>query len=601
MSRNGKTGYELFMQTPKQPGGHGVGSIWWRALVHQSAAAALLSIGTATASAGEPGKPPISEQTMRSGGLIDPEQAKLTLDKVDLSIAVDPKRETLSGIATLNLTAKAALNRLVLDLDPNIAASAIAINGTPLATTAWTNPEGRMTITLPSPIAAGQHFVAMITYGGTPHVAVRAPWDDGIVWSQTPDGKPWVATTAQGYGCDLIWPCIDHPAGEPQAAAIHITVPRGLQAISNGVSQGAVNLPDGRTRWDWLSGPINPYLIAINIGPYREYDGSYKSRFGNTIPLNYWGLPGHDMQARALVAEFAPTLDFFETLIGPFPFGDQKFGIVEAPYLGMEHQTMNGYGNRYKQAPEGFDWLFQHELSHEWFGNQMTAANWDDFWLHEGFGEYMQPLYGRWREGEARYAAMMAEQRLHILNKQPIVSGEVRTSEQVYEDDQGGPGGDIYYKGAWVLHSLRNLIGDKAFFAATTRLVYERPDPKPGNFKPRFGSTAEFERLASEEAGRDLSWFFDVYLRRAALPDLIEAREGDRLNLSWKTPDDLPFPMPVEVQVGDRAETVAMAGNRGSIAVAAGAHVVVDPWARILRRSEAIERVQAQDRAGEGS
>jgi aminopeptidase N len=261
--------------------------------------------------------------------------------------------------------------------------------------------------------------------------------------------------------------------------------------------------------------------------------------------------------------------------------------------MGMEHQTINAYGNNYAQAPEGFDWLFQHELSHEWFGNQMTAADWDDFWLHEGFGQYMQPLYGRWREGEARYAAMMAQQRLRIFNKAPLVSGTSRTSEEVYEDSKGGPGGDIYFKGAWVLHTLRNLIGDKAFFDATRRLVYGRPDPRPGNFEPRFATTPEFEKLAAEAAGRDLGWFFNIYLHEAALPELVQTREGDRLQLRWKTPNDRPFPMPVEVQVDDRVVTVSMAGNQGSLTVPAQAHVVIDPMARILRRSEAVERYQA--------
>jgi aminopeptidase N len=258
----------------------------------------------------------------------------------------------------------------------------------------------------------------------------------------------------------------------------------------------------------------------------------------------------------------------------------------------MEHQTINAYGNGYKKAPEGFDWLFQHEFSHEWFGNQLTAANWDDYWLHEGFGEYMQPLYGLWREGEARYAVMLEAQRNKIENKAPIVSGQVRTEEEVYEPAKGGPAGDIYYKGAWMLHTLRWLIGDAAFFDAVRREVYGRPDPRPGNFTPRFGSTDEFVGIVNQVTGKDYRWFFDVYLRSAALPDLISERRGNTLMLRWQVPSNTPFPMPVELAIDGKTTTVEMPGGTATLVVPATAHVVIDPIARLLRRSEAVEAYQ---------
>ena len=556
----------------------------------------LLSL-PASAQPIEKGMPPISAQTQRSGGALSTERAALRLHSADLAIEVIPARQQLSGVATLELRTLAPVQRLLIDLDTNLPASEVALAGKTLPRARWSHVDGVLTVTPDSPVGAGASIPLRITYAGTPHVAVRAPWDDGIVWSQAPDGSHWAATTAQGYGCDLFWPCLDFPQGEPAVVTLHITVPKGLKAPSNGVLLGVDTLPDGRTTWNWRATTINPYDVALNIGPYAELSGSYRSRFGNDVPLHYWYLPGKEAQAKRLFAEFAPTLDFFETLIGPFPFGAEKLGVVETPHMGMEHQTINAYGNNYAQAPEGFDWLFQHELSHEWFGNQMTAADWDDFWLHEGFGQYMQPLYGRWREGEARYAAMMAQQRLRIFNKAPLVSGTSRTSEEVYEDGKGGPGADIYFKGAWVLHTLRNLIGDAAFFDATRRLVYGRPDPRPGNFQPRFATTAEFEKLAAQAAGRDLDWFFGIYLHEAALPELVETRDGDQLHLRWKTPNERPFPLPVEVQVGERLETIPMTGNQGSLTVPAGIHVVIDPMARILRRSEAVERYQAQQAA----
>jgi aminopeptidase N len=564
-----------------------------RALLGSACFAAL------TAQTGLPrkGEPAITAQTQRSGGPIDPDQAKLQFDVADLKFEVLPDTETLNGVATLSFTAKAPLTRLVIDLDHNLGPKAVAIDGKTLPKSAWSDPDGRLTIALPRRVPTGGKVSTTITYGGQPHVAVKAPWDDGMVWSKTPDGRTWFATTSEGYGCDIFWPCLDFPTGEPGRVDLHITVPQGLKAPSNGVLKGVDTLPDGRTTWNWSIKHPNTYAIALNVAPYEVIKGTYHSQYGNNIPMYYWYLPGEEAQAKALFAEFAPTLDFYETLIGPYPFGDEKMGVVETPHEGMEHQTINAYGNHYAKGPEGFDWLFQHEFGHEWFGNQLTAANWDDYWLHEGFEEYMQPLYGRWLQGEARYNAMMLDQRSKIENQVPMVRGKVITEEEVYEADKGGPGQDIYYKGAWMLHTLRNLIGDKDFYAATRLEVYGRLDPKPGNFKPRFGSTDEFITNVDVVTGKNYGWFFDVYLRQAALPRLAQQRVGDRLTLTWHAPAGLPFPMPVEVEVGDTITKLPMTNGTGSITVPAGAHVVVDPYDRVLKDEPAITAYQQWMRA----
>lgn len=560
-----------------------------------------LALATATSASTAIAKDPapLSEQTKRSGGPIDPDQAKLSLDHADLAIETMPDKKALEGTATLSFTARGDLTQLVLDLDPRYTVHEVTINGTKVPASAVSNPQGKLRIALPTPIKGGGKIKATVRYGGIPHVAIRAPWDDGFVWSGTVDGQHWYATTSQGYGCDLFWPCLDFNTGEAAAVDLHLTVPKGLKAPANGVLQKVDTLTDGRTVWHWRARQPNNYGIALSIGPYDEIKSDYKSRFGNVIPMVYYYLPTKEKgvseapKAKELFAEFAPTLDFFESNVGPYPWGDEKLGVVETPHLGMEHQTINAYGNNYAKAPNGFDWLFQHELAHEWFGNQLTVANWDDFWLHEGYGSYMQPLYGRWREGEARYAAMMETQRNTIINKAPLVSGKVRTEEEVYESDNGGPGGDIYYKGSWVLHTLRNLIGDDAFGDVTRLAVYGRTDPKPGNFKPRFASSDEYVGFVKQVTGKDYKWFFDVYLRQAALPELIEQRSGDTLTLTWKTPANLPFPMSVEISVDGKVQQVTMPNGTATLKVPASAHLVTDPNARILKRSAAVERYQA--------
>lgn len=561
-------------------------------------AMAAMAAMTGTAQAQKRGEPAITPTTQASGGVIAPERAALRLEHADLAIEVLPASFTLQGRATLTLRTSAPQAVLQIDLDKNLPVSAIRIDGKAIKANQWRNPDGRLFITLPRPLKAGDKVIAEISYGGTPHVAVRAPWDDGLVWATTPGEKrPWVATTAEGYGCDLFWPCLDFPQGEPELVDLHITVPAGLKAPSNGKLLRVQTLDDGRTIWHWRAKSPNPYDVALNIAPYQELSADYKSRFGNSFPLQYWYLPGREEKAKGLFAEFAPTVDFYESMIGPFPWGDEKLGVVETPHLGMEHQTINAYGNNYRKTPSGYDEIFQHELGHEWFGNQLTAANWDDYWLHEGYTQYMQPLYGQWREGDARYAAMMDQFRLAIMNKAPIVSGKIRTEEEVYEDEKGGPGQDIYYKGAWVLHTLRYLIGDEKFFEATRRIVYGRPDPKPGNFKPRFGTTPEYIGIVREVAGEDLRWFFDVYLYSAGLPQLISTRTGNQLMLRWKTPGDRPFPLPVDLAIDGALQRVPMPGGTATLTVPAGAHVVLDPNAHVLRQSDAVDAVQ---RAGRG-
>jgi len=558
-------------------------------------AAAAFALAT-PALAQTPGKPPITDTTKASGGPIAPERAALHLEHVDLAIEVMPDTQKLEGVATLTLSTKAAQSQLLIDLDRNLPVSAISVDGKPLMPAAWANPEGRLAIQLPKRIKSGASVIVRIAYGGTPHVAIRAPWDDGIVWGKTRDRKPWVATTAEGYGCDLFWPCLDFPTGEPDKVDLHITVPAGLQAPSNGVLLGVDKLPDGRTTWNWRTRSPNPYSVALAVAPYKEVSAVYQSRFGPKIPMHYWYTGGRDAEARGLFAEFAPTMDFYESMVGPYPWSDEKVGVVETPHLGMEHQTINAYGNNYEKTPAGFDEIFQHELGHEWFGNQVSAANWDDYWIHEGYAQYMQPLYGRWREGEARYAVMMDEFRRQIMNQAPIVAGRIMTEEEVYEAKNGGPGTDIYVKGAWMLHTLRNTIGDAAFWEVTRRLVYGRADPKPGNFQPRFSSTNEYVGIVNQVTGKDYGWFFDVYLRQAALPVLSDTREGNRLTLRWKAPGGKPFPLPVEVSVDGVVQLVPMTGGTATLEVPAGAHVVVDPASRVLKQSDAIDAYQRFNR-----
>ena len=560
------------------------------------ASVAFVALAPAAAAQTLPAPPASTAFTLSTGTPRTPEQLAVRFDVADLAIRVLPETEAIDAVATLTFTATAPLDRIVVELDSRFSIASIAVDGQPVSPQAWSNPEGRLTLTLPSPLTQGQTTAVRIAYSGQPHRARNAPWDGGFVWRKTPDGKPWVATAVQGEGCDLFWPCIDHPQGEPGRVDLHITVPSDLAAPSNGRLVGKTeNAPDAdgqaTTTWHWTARDPNTYAIALNVGPYQEIAGAYESRFGNTIPLYFWHLPIADAtKPQALFDQFAPMLDFYEATVGPFPFGDEKMGVVETPHLGMEHQTINAYGNGYKLDGKGYDWLLQHELAHEWFGNQLTNVSWDDMWLHEGLGSYMQPLYARWLNGDRYMQTELAEMRRTLTNRFPLVSGREQDAGTVYEGATG-PGLDLYYKGALVAHSLRNLMGDDAFQRAVTRLVYGRADPRPGNFAPRYATTEDFIAIVSDEAGRDMKWFFDGYVYQAALPILTTARNGDRMTLQWSGPAS--FPMPVTVEVDGERRTIPMTDGFGEVELAANSHVLIDPDNVVLRQLDFIDAWKA--------
>lgn len=240
-------------------------------------AALLLTCCTAAAA------PQLTRFTANTGTPRAPEQVAMIFERADLQLRVDPRRRSIDGDAALTFRAASPLHRVAVELDRNLRIRSIDVDGVALGAGSWSNPEGRLFIPLPKPLAAGERTTVRIRYGGKPHVAKRAPWDGGFVWAKTPDGQPWIATAVQGEGCDLFWPCIDHPLGEPERVDLHITVPAPLVAAANGVAVG-MDEKDGWRTWHWRSRHASTYGIALNIAPYELMSGEYRSRFGNTIP-----------------------------------------------------------------------------------------------------------------------------------------------------------------------------------------------------------------------------------------------------------------------------------------------------------------------------
>ncbi|MFT6529567.1 MAG: aminopeptidase N [Psychrosphaera sp.] len=523
-----------------------------------------------------------SAYSLKSGGEMPSSQQGLNVKHADLGFTIKPDQQIIDGVTTLTLMTTTPRKSFSVDLDRVFHISEVLVNGQVLAPELYSNPDGMLLVKQ----AVSGEFTVTIKYNGQPRVPVRAPWDGGLMWEKTPNGADWIATAVQGEGCDLFWPCIDHPSGEPTKVDLHINVPKPLVAASNGV---LLNVTDeGATRtYHWQTKSLhNTYGIALNIAPYELLETNFTSVYGNTLDIQFFHLPERTEKAKILFAEIPEMINFFERMIGPYPFGQEKVGIAETPHLGMEHQTINAYGNEYKKDQFGYDWLMQHEFAHEWFGNQLTNDDWDHMWLHEGFGSYMQPLFAQYLHGDLAYKANLAKQRTGIVSKSPLVSNQVREVEQVYQHDTG-PGGDIYTKGSWVLHTLRYLIGDDAFFKATKQLVYGTTDPQPGNFTPVFKNSADFVNIVNTITGKDMSWFFDVYLYQADLPKLVVDRKDDAITVQWEIENNKPFHMPVELSINGKITTldltkpVTLAINKMDV-------VILDPNSKILKYDQHI-------------
>ncbi|MDQ7039854.1 MAG: M1 family metallopeptidase [Rhodothermus sp.] len=529
--------------------------------------------------------------TNRSGGPLLPEQAAYDVTFYDLALRIDPDARRIRGTLEVQARVVHPLIWLVLDLDTALTVRHVEerVRGRWMRRRFEHRADGRIWTHLGHTRQPGEHIVLRVHYGGVPREAPYPPWIGGFTWARTANGQPWIATANQGEGADLWWPCKDHPSDEPDSMALHITVPEPLVVASNGRLRRIESHADGTRTYHWfVSTPINNYGVALNIAPYRTVDTLYVSVAGDTIPVTFWVLPEREADARRMLPEILDHLAFYERLLGPYPFRADKYGIAHTPFLGMEHQTIIAYGSDFSNQPYGYDWLHHHELGHEWWGNLVTAYDWKDFWLHEGFSTYMQALYAEERFGPEAYRAELRRYLPAIRNRRPIAPRTSKTTTEMYFADPGTgqTDNDIYYKGAWVLHTLRYLIGDDAFFQALRRMAY--PDPflerVADGRQCRFVTTDDFITLVEAITGQELAWFFEVYVRRAALPRLIVNREPDRLVLRWEAPDNLPFPMPVEVQLGEVRRRLPMPDGEAIVPLGElEAEPIVDPDHWILR------------------
>jgi aminopeptidase N len=520
-----------------------------------------------------------------TGGPLKFEEAVYDVQSYDVSLNVDPKMKSISGTTVMTAKTVIPTNVVLFDLDTPYTVSKVTDgNGHDLK---YQRTPTEIRIWFPFSKQVGEEIKTSITYSGTPREAPRPPWVGGFIWTKTPSGADWVSVALQNDGADLLFPVKDHPSDKAATAAMHITVPDPLVAAGPGKLESVKKNANGTSTYNWrMTNPIANYSIVFNAAPYKTLTDSYKSIAGQTLPIVFYVIPEDLEKGPKLVAEQKKYLAYYEKYLGPYPFRTQKVGIVETPHLGMEHSTDIAYGNQFKFNEDGTDWLLLHEFGHEWWANLVTAADWKDFWIHEGFQSYMDTLYQEYLHGQDAYFTAMKNRVRNLKNIQPVAPREAKIAYQVYMDapDYTKSDGDIYGKGALFLHALRYLIGDKAFFSALHHMAYptKQMETYTDGRQERLVTTDDFLTIAEQDSRKKLDWLFEIYLRQPKLPKLVSEVSGNTLNLHWETPDNMPFPMPIDVEINGKIQRVEMPNGRASVPFT-GTAPVIDPKGWVLK------------------
>jgi aminopeptidase N len=545
----------------------------------------------------------LNAQTLiyESGGELTPELSAFNVHHYELDLEISPSDSSVSGTVAVHFETVHPANKIALALDPKLSIANIYRRDGDEKSLEFTRDgsDRSFFVHFPSTLQPGERVVLDIEYGGKPLVASNPPWGGGMVWEQTPSGEPWLGVACQTIGAWVWWPNKDHPSDRPDSVAINITMPDDLVVASNGRSRGVTDHENGKKTWHWfVSTPINNYNVTFNAAPYETISETYTSIAGDDMEMTFWVLPEFLDEGKKLFPQFKEQMEFMEQIAGPYPFRADKYGVAHAPYLGMEHQSLIAYGAGFEDgalfgSPAKFDDLHQHELAHEWWGNLVTVWDWRDFWIHEGFGTYMQALYAEHVSGEEDYRAMIRHFESRITSMQPTAPRERMTTREI---TGGGRGGDIYFKGAVFLHTLRYYMGDDLFFESIRRFAY--PDPAMEQVTDgshmRYATTDDYLTLVNKLAGENLDWLFEAYLRTAEIPQL-HVRHGDNeIILQWLTAAGSRFNMPVEVYIDGEMSKAEPENAVIKIDANADKDIEIDPYNRILMELVEEEEIQKE-------
>lgn len=488
-------------------------------------------------------------------GMLRPERSCYDVTFYDLQIKVDIDKKYISGYNKIHFTALDDFSKIQIDLFDNMKINKIIFEGKELN---FNRKYNAVFIDFPKQ-KKGLTNSFTVYYEGTPIAAKNPPWDGGFVWGKDKRGEPWIAVSCEGIGASLWFPNKDHLSDEPDSIRIGVAVPNGLTCISNGNLENTKKEND-YTRFNWfVSYPINNYNITLNITNYAHFSDTYKSEDGEELALDYYVLPENLEKAKKHFQQVKPMLACYEKFFGKYPFWNDGYALVETPYLGMEHQSAIAYGNEYMRGylggmiPKGidFDYIIIHETGHEYWGNSISCGDHAEMWIHESFCTYSEALYVECMYSFDEAVRYLAMQKMFIENKKPILG-----PMNVNFDEWGHS--DHYYKGAWILHTLRNSINDDEKWFGLIKSFYQK-------HKISIVSTEDFVTYASDYLKRDLTKFFIQYLEHPTIPTLLYRikKSGSGVDVSVALKSDVRgFYMPILMGDPDNYRSVKVSSSK---------------------------------------
>ncbi len=477
------------------------------------------------------------DDTLR--GSITPERAWWDLTFYNLKVSVNPAAKSLSGSNEIHYRVLKPNTVLQVDLQPPLLIERVEQDGQALTFNRVGRNAWYVTLSKEQRPGAREHIT--VWYSGKPLAARNAPWDGGFSWAKDGAGQPFVATSCQGLGASVWWPCKDHMYDEPDSQAIAVTVPEPLMDVSNGRLRRTTDNGDGTRTFEWfVSSPVNNYGINVNIAAYAHFSDTFQGEKG-PLSLDYYVLPENLEKAKTQFQQVKGMLEAFEYWFGPYPFYEDGYKLVEVPYLGMEHQSSVTYGNGYRNGYRGtdlsktgwglkWDFIIIHESGHEWFANNITYRDIADMWVHESFTNYSEGLYTEYHFGKKAGAEYIRGCRGNIENRSPVTG--------VYGVNAEGSI-DMYYKGGNMLHTIRQVVDDDEKWRAILRGLNR-------DFYHQTVDGAQVEAYIIQKSGKNLQKVFDQYLRDTAVPTLEYRVKKGRVEYRWTTCVE-GFDMPVKV------------------------------------------------------
>jgi aminopeptidase N len=475
------------------------------------------------------------QDTLR--GSITKERIWWDLTYYHLDISVDPVNRTIKGSNEISYTVLEPYSEIQIDLQNPLVLTKAEQNDENLEIRHDGNAHF---IKLKKKQIIGAKNKIKVFYEGKPKTAVRAPWDGGISWTKDKNGNHFVASSCQGLGASVWWPNKDHMYDEVEGMLMSVNVPKGLFNVSNGRLIKIEEKENSNTyHWE-VKNPINNYGVNINIGDYVNFSEIYKGESGD-LDMDYYVLRDNLEIAKIHFKDAIKSMEAFEHWFGPYPFYEDSFKLVEAPYLGMEHQSSVTYGNKFKQGYLGrdlsgsgwglmFDYIIIHETGHEWFANNITYKDIADMWIHESFTTYSENLFLDFHFGKKASSEYVIGKRKRIRNIKPIIG--------TYNVNKSGSG-DMYDKGSNILHTLRQIANDDEKWRQVLRGLNKE-------FYHQTVTTNQVENYISKKMKMDLKPFFDQYLRDVRIPVLEHYMDNEKLFFKWNNVID-GFNMPLKI------------------------------------------------------